>query len=241
MGALSPSLEDYLEAIWMQGLKEKVVRVKDLAKNLNVKPPSVIGALKILVDRGLVTHEKYGYIELTQNGIELAKNVYEKHKILCKFFHEILGVDSETAVSDACQIEHYIDRKTMDRLVKFIEFIETCPEGEPQWLSSLHYFLKTGKRPESCSKVKEALLSGGEKMKVCTLDNLNVGQKGKVKTIAASSNIKRRLLDMGIVPGAEVRIEKVAPLGDPIDIVVKGYHLSLRRDEASAITMEAIE
>ncbi len=239
MEALSPSLEDYLEAIWIRSLEDKVVRVKDLSEYLNVKAPSVIGALRILVDRGLITHERYGYIDLTQKGVELAKEVYRKHKTLSKFFQEILGVDPETAVKDACQIEHYIDRKTMDRLIKFIEFIESCPEGEPPWLFSFHYFLKKGKRPELCDKVRE-VLTGGKKMQISTLDELKVGQRGRVLKIA-TSGIKKRLLDMGIVPGVEIKVEKMAPLGDPIDILLKGYHLSLRKKEASAITIELID
>lgn len=59
--------------------------------------------------------------------------------------------------------------------------------------------------------------------------------------ITGDQGIKRRLLDMGIVPGTEVKVEKAAPLGDPIDVVLKGYHLSLRRQEASAVTVEVIE
>jgi len=68
-----------------------------------------------------------------------------------------------------------------------------------------------------------------------------VGSKGRVVQITGDQGIKRRLLDMGIVPGTEVKVEKAAPLGDPIDVVLKGYHLSLRRQEASAVTVEVIE
>ena len=68
MEVLTPSLEDYLEAIWIIGLTEKVVRVRDLARKLRIKPPSVVGALKTLQERGLVRHERYGYVELTERG-----------------------------------------------------------------------------------------------------------------------------------------------------------------------------
>lgn len=152
MDTLTPSLEDYLEAIWVTGLKEKVVRVKDIVKSLNVKSASVIGALKVLSEKGLVVHERYGYIELTKEGATTAEKIYGKHQTLSKFFHEILGIDLKTAVKDACQIEHYIDKKTMDRIVKLTEFIETCPEGEPLWFSSFHYFVKHGVRPEHCNR-----------------------------------------------------------------------------------------
>lgn len=78
-------------------------------------------------------------------------------------------------------------------------------------------------------------------MNSSTLNNLKTGQKGKVIRISGDPAIKRRLLDMGIVPNVEVKVEKLAPLGDPIDILVKGYHLTLRKEEASSITVEVIE
>jgi len=78
-------------------------------------------------------------------------------------------------------------------------------------------------------------------MNSSTLNNLKIGQKGKVIRISGDPAIKRRLLDMGIVPNVEVKVEKLAPLGDPIDILVKGYHLTLRKEEASSITVEVIE
>lgn len=151
MDKLTPSLEDYLESIWIIGLTKKVVRVKNIAEFLSLRTASVIGAIKILSEKGLVIHESYGYIELTNKGIIEAKKIYEKHKTLSKFFNEMLGVDLRTATKDACQFEHYISKRTMNRIIKFIKFIETCPEGEPNWLSSFQYFAKYGKRPK-CDK-----------------------------------------------------------------------------------------
>ena len=152
MGTLTASLENYLEAIWVISLREKVVRVKDVVRSLSVKTASAIGAIKILEEKDLVRHERYGYIELTGDGILEAKKIYEKHKTLSKFFNEILGVDLKTAIEDACKFEHYISKKTMNKVTKFIKFIETCPEGGPLWLSSFHYFAKSGKRPEHCER-----------------------------------------------------------------------------------------
>lgn len=242
MKALTPSLEDYLEAIWVTSLKEKVVRVKNIVKRLNVKTASVVGALKILADKGLVIHERYGYVELTQQGIDRAKKIYERHETLTKFFHEILGIEFESAVKDACQVEHYLNKDTMERIVKFIKFIETCPEGEPLWLSRFRYFVKHGEHPEKCCREGNSMQvdDGTDQVNKehVKLSTLKVGQEAKVVRVSAESSLKRRLLDMGVVPGTKVRLEKIAPLGDPIDVIVKGYHLSLRKEEASAITVE---
>ncbi len=73
------------------------------------------------------------------------------------------------------------------------------------------------------------------------LKELELGKKGKVLKIIASGTLKRRILDMGITKGAEIEVERLAPLGDPLEIKVKGYHLSLRKDEAENIYVEVEE
>ena len=67
------------------------------------------------------------------------------------------------------------------------------------------------------------------------LSELQPGAKGKVMRITNTEGVRRRLLDMGVVSGAEVLVEGVAPLGDPMEIKVKGYRLSLRKNEAASI------
>lgn len=155
MSSLTESKEDYLEAILVIGLERKWVRVRDLAKYLKVKMSSVAAVVKSLAEKGLVNHEKYGYIELTENGVSVAKQIYARHKTLYKFLHHFLGLDKATSSREACRIEHALDAKTTERLLKFLEFIETCPEGEPLWLSSFNCFVKHGVRPEQCGKRKK--------------------------------------------------------------------------------------
>jgi Fe2+ transport system protein FeoA len=74
-----------------------------------------------------------------------------------------------------------------------------------------------------------------------TLGDLKTGQSGKITKISVSGALKRRLMDMGVVPGADVRVEKVAPLGDPIEVRIKSYALSLRLGEAREIEVEVID
>ncbi|MCK4822381.1 ferrous iron transport protein A [bacterium] len=74
--------------------------------------------------------------------------------------------------------------------------------------------------------------------RIRVLSELKPGEIGKVKRIEGEGRLKKRLLDMGVVSGTIVEVIKVAPLGDPIDIKVKGYHLSLRKEEAVQILIE---
>ena len=71
-----------------------------------------------------------------------------------------------------------------------------------------------------------------------TLDLFEIGEIGVVRKVAGEGQIKRRLFDMGITPGAEARLRKRAPLGDPIEITIRGYELTLRKAEAACVLME---
>ncbi|MDE7327399.1 MAG: ferrous iron transport protein A [Lachnospiraceae bacterium] len=71
-----------------------------------------------------------------------------------------------------------------------------------------------------------------------TLKEVACGQTVKVKKLAGEGAIKRRIMDMGITKGVEVFVRKVAPLGDPVEVTVRGYELSLRREDAAIIEVE---
>jgi ferrous iron transport protein A len=75
-------------------------------------------------------------------------------------------------------------------------------------------------------------------MKTTTLGMLAPGERGRIVRIGAVGPLKRRLMDMGVLPGEEVSVEKVAPLGDPIEVRIRSYNLSLRKKEAEGIAVE---
>jgi ferrous iron transport protein A len=70
---------------------------------------------------------------------------------------------------------------------------------------------------------------------------LKPGEQGKITKMAAIGPLKRRLMDMGVLVGENVRVEKVAPLGDPIEVTIKNYNLSLRKKEAEGIDIEVLK
>ena len=161
---LTASMEDYLEAIWIEAGERKVVRVKNITHSLNVKTSSVIGALNILSDKGLIIHERYGYIELTSKGINLAKQIHKKHKILLKFFHDILGLDFKIAKEDACKMEHCIHKGAVYKLIKFIDFIESYGKGKDSFISKFRAFIKSGSNKSSkCSLNCGGVIASGTK------------------------------------------------------------------------------
>lgn len=241
--SLTESVEDYLLEIFLITRQKKVARLKDLAKRRKVKMPSVVNALRNLMDEGLVEHEKYGYIELTENGLELAKKLYERHKTIYSFLHEVLDVDETMAESDAHKIEHYLHPGTLKKITDFMEFIRRSErEKHAKWHEHFVYFSKNGEFPNDCDilSMKEGEIAMKKERR---LGDLKKGSRGRISRIisdSSNSSIKARLMNMGMIPGVEVKVEKIAPLGDPIDILVKGYHLSLRKKEANQVIVEEI-
>ena len=71
-----------------------------------------------------------------------------------------------------------------------------------------------------------------------TLRNIAVGETAKVKRLHGEGALKRRIMDMGLTKGSQIYVRKVAPLGDPVEITIRGYELSLRKDDADCIEME---
>lgn len=121
---LTSSMEDYLEAIVTLKREGGTARVSDISRVMDVKKPSVTGALSVLVDRGLIVHEKYGRVELTGKGEKIAGEIREKHDMLVGFLHKVLGLDRDLSEKDACGMEHSISQKTFERLTAFLRGLE---------------------------------------------------------------------------------------------------------------------
>jgi DtxR family transcriptional regulator, Mn-dependent transcriptional regulator len=118
---LSSNMEDYLEAIFEIARETPAVRVRDVARKLGVTMPSVNGALKNLEAAGLIRHQKYEYIELTETGGVEASRIASRHRTIVVFLRELIGVDAETAEKEACRMEHVLSAETMEKLTRYIE------------------------------------------------------------------------------------------------------------------------
>ena len=107
--------EDYLEAMLMMQEKHGYVRSIDVAAQLGVTKPSVTYSTKRLKENGYITMDGDSYITLTDTGMEIARRIYERHKLLTEFFMH-LGVDEDTARTDACKVEHDLSKQTFDAI-----------------------------------------------------------------------------------------------------------------------------
>ena len=118
--ALYESGEMYLETIFTLSKTRENVRSLDVANSLGFSKPSVSRAVGLLKKAELITVDSKGYITLTDEGVKIAERMYERHIVLSTML-ERLGVDHETAVEDACKMEHDISEKTFEAIKKHIE------------------------------------------------------------------------------------------------------------------------
>lgn len=205
-----------MEAILELSEENEKVRITDLAAKLRVAKASATQAVSSLANLRLVKQERYGPVELTPRGKELASRVLKKHRTIRRFLIEVLDIPPEVAEKDACSMEHGVSQQTMEKLAEFLE----------EWVRT---------ESKALERKDETRLDSGYPL---TLNDLAPGMKARIVRLTAKGSLRRRMYDMGMVPGAEVQVLGTAPLGDPIEVTVKGYNLTLRRNEAAQIEVE---
>ncbi|MBK6736246.1 MAG: metal-dependent transcriptional regulator, partial [bacterium] len=124
---LSASLEDYLEAIYHTVAAKGAARAKDIVLRMGVHNSSVTQALRSLSEKKLINYAPYDVITLTDAGEALALGVVRRHETLSKFLNHVLGLPDAEADAEACRLEHAVSGGVLNRLVRFVEYFESCP------------------------------------------------------------------------------------------------------------------
>lgn len=171
---LTASQEDYLEAVYHIVEEKRAARGKDIARRLNVKASSVTTALRLLSSYGLINYSPYDLVTLTDDGLEVAREIVSRHEALSNFLVSVLGVDTEEAEQAACKMEHAVPREIVDRLILYADYVKKCPRGGVNWNSGFGYYCHNdcehpdlcalGKPPESSAdQADEALQESARK------------------------------------------------------------------------------
>lgn len=212
---LTAALEDYLETILILVRKQGFARVRDIARAREVKSSSVTPALKRLADLGLARYVKREYVDLTDAGKQAARRILARHDLLTRFFSQFLQMPPDDAAREACAMEHSLSPEAMDRLVRFFEFVQVCPELPGEWLEKFHCCSRVQHDVSACEQpcVGDEDTENRADEKAKRVSELQPGERGTVNQVNAGGAIRQRLLDMGLLPGVVVRVERLAPAG----------------------------
>lgn len=238
---ISTNLQEYLELVHKMIMEHGVARVRDLAAKKGVSSASVVTALRRLQEAGLVEYSAHQYVKMTPDGSRLAMKLDQLHKFLARFFREVLGIEAEQAEKEACSLEHHLSVTTLERMEAFFEFLHSCPRGGKELIEQFHACRPSDGRVVECHRKNASgappncLLRDPQ---TAFLADLQPGERGKVMQLRGDIRLRRRLVDLGILPGTIISVIRYAPLGDPIEVKIMDYLLTLRKDEARSILME---
>ena len=246
---LSANMEDYLEAIYHIVSEKKAARAKDIAVRMAVNSASVTGALRLLGEKGHINYAPYDVITLTPSGETLARDIVRRHEILKDFFTKVLDVDEQEAEDNACKMEHAVSPVVIDRLVRFVEFLQICPRGGGEWIGGFRQFCEKDDAMSGCENAISKCLDDLKKRQrqfqeakreTITLESLETGQVARLIRVNGEGTIVDRFRELDITPGSIVELENGEVADGRIGIKVRGYHLSLRKDDFSKIELEVI-
>ena len=164
---LSATLEDYLEAIFHLEQRKHFARVRDISEALSVAKSAVTAALRSLSEMALVNYEPYEPVTLTATGMEKARAIALRHRIMGDFLQHVLGLNADRAESIACGMEHAIDTEAMERFVCFLAFIGQRAEKGRNWLEEFRRFISEGADGQTC---RECIAEYIERAKSDTYD-----------------------------------------------------------------------
>ena len=161
---LTHSMAHYLQAVAGLKLAKGHARVGDIAGRLGVSKSGVTSMLRSLSSRGLVTHEPYGCVELTEAGRRLAQRTESNRKVLTMFFTDILRVTDGIGYEDACMIEHLVSQESMIQLLRLTAFMGSDDQAAERFRSVFReYQLRCsggGDGDKDCPVCKGSCLAG---------------------------------------------------------------------------------
>lgn len=209
-GGLSANIEEYLEWIYRLSQEQDQVSTTDVARSLKVSPASVTGMLKRLAERGLLVHEKYHGITLTEQGRQSALATIRRHGLLERLLVDVLGVPWHLVDEEAGRLEHHITPEVEDRLMQFLGNPQTCPHGQP--------------------------IDWTERETSVRLATLKAGDEAEVSRIAdESADFLEYVAHLGMKPGVRVRIAGRAPFNGPLMVRVQDQEHALGDEVCSKI------
>jgi DtxR family Mn-dependent transcriptional regulator len=213
------STEEYLEAVYRLEREGPGVTTSGLAIELGVAPASVSGMLKRLAGEGYLEYRARGEARLSPKGLAVAVRVMRRHRLAERLLTDVLGMPWDEVHEEACRLEHAISANVEKRLMVLLGDPVTCPHGLPIPPADLSEPLRPG----------------------VPLAQLTTGDTATVTEVTEElSEMLRYLGQIGVRPGAEVRIVDKAPLGGPMTIDVGETRNAISLELARTISVVPI-
>ncbi|MGB8891632.1 MAG: metal-dependent transcriptional regulator [Methanoregula sp.] len=233
-------VEEYLEAIYDIAGSSGTAKTNAIAKCLKVAPASVTEELQSLSEKNLIHYEPYRGASLTETGRVIAEKIKRRHRLLEVFLTDVLKIRRENVHDEACRMEHAISAETERALCKMLEAPSHCPHGSPISPCDKGITHCAACRTEAETATAPVLQDAvSPTANTTTLDTIKPPARCRIVAVPPRGPFRQRLLAMGITPGTEIHVIRTAPMGDPVEYMIRGYHLSLRKDEARFITVKS--
>jgi DtxR family Mn-dependent transcriptional regulator len=233
------SVEDYLKSIYDLSRNGTPVNTTEISRTLKVAPASVTEMLKKLSENGYVNYSPYHGSTLTEKGFQEAQKIARKHRLLEKFLSDVLHIKTDQVHVQACEMEHTLSDEAEESLCRFLKHPDKCPDdGKIIPACNLPF--------DSCEECiqlhKKGLEEVGKRREnLASICTLKTGASAKVSFIRGEHRVLQRLLDMGLTPGTCISVARVAPLGGPVEVCVRGSKVALGQDIAANVFVEKIE
>ena len=222
---MSASTEEYLEALYNLTQDGEAASTTAISKRLKIAPASVTEMLRKLADSSYVNYSPYQGVTLTPKGLEIGEKMSRKHRLLERFLHDTLKIGNDKVHNEACAMEHVLSDEAERALCQTLKAPDKCPDDDKVIPPCNLGFSNC----EQCQEWGEDNMDkvGKRKTNVVSMSTLKENQEGTIAFIRGDNKVLRRLLDMGLTPGAKIRISRIAPLKGPVEIAVRGSKLAL--------------
>ncbi len=250
---LSETLEDYLKIILELAALHATVRVRDIARAKAVSMPTVVIALHRLAEKGFVRYDAHGPARLTAAGTMRARQLAGRHAFLERFLREILGLPVETAAGDACGLEHHLTPATLERLVAFVECVESCPQVDAGFLDrfrDLALCQAGGARicPDphcGAAQARHALSEqrtpagpSSPRPAPVPLTSLPQGARGRIAQVRAPARERAECIARGLLPGVRIEVLRPGSARRVTRVRVSGQAILLKPAQARRVFVE---
>jgi DtxR family Mn-dependent transcriptional regulator len=214
MSEVTEVVEEYLESIYRLQKKGGVARTSDLVEVLQVVPGTVTNTVERLEKEGMLKHEPYRGVRLTDKGRKIALDVIRRHRLSERLLTDFAHVDWDKAHDAACRLEHGLTNDVVKKLEKALGHPKTCPHGNPI--------------PTACGGILEEKLE--------SLSTLKPKESGVVAKIEDERpEVLRYIATLGLLPGTPIEIVEKAPFEGPVTVKVGGVSHALSLLMASSI------